>query len=165
MIVQNKDRLRAMPEHKGTWKLWSVGKLIQESRKRHYVLLWTDFDNVLIYEPQQAAKVQCKDQQISWWRNVDGRCTHTITVGTKNQTNYQVMSDMNGKDCTSSRAPEVQWHPLCMRGAGIARDNPFQPNGIWSVNSKTYYYRLTLSHRPSLFHSFMVKVSHRQSQF
>lgn len=63
---------------------------------------------------------------------------------------------MNGEDLTSSVLQRFNGALLCLRGAGITRDNPFQPNGIWSVNSKTHYYRLTLSHGPSLFHSFMV---------
>lgn len=54
-------------------------------------------------------------------------------------------------------------HPLRPNGAllclGRGRHQQRRSfTGIWAVNSKTHYYRLTLSHGPSLFHSFTVKV-------
>lgn len=61
------------------------------------------------------------------------------------------------EDLPSSELQRPNGALLCVKGASIARDNPFQLQE--SVNSKTYYYRLTLSHGPSLFHSFRVKVS------
>ena len=60
-------------------------------------------------------------------RNVDGRCTHTITGGTRNHTKYQIMTDMNGED------PHILWGPMapsCVWGeAGITRDDPLQESG------------------------------------
>lgn len=61
------------------------------------------------------------------WRNVDGRCTHTITGGTRNHTKYQIMTDTSGMD------PHILWGPMapsCVWGeAGISRDDPLQESG------------------------------------
>lgn len=91
----------------------------------------------------------------------DGACTHKITGGTRNHTNYHVMRDMNGKDLhpLSFRGPVA---PSCVQAQQvIARDNPSpwqEPNGQ-SIQKHTTN-RLTLSQCLSLFHTFIVRRSH-----
>lgn len=62
---------------------------------------------------------------------------------------------------SSPRRPSVA--PLCSGGAETILNQLQEPRGVQAVNSKTYYYRLTLSQGPSGFHSLTIKVSGRHS--